>query len=96
MVKTSRPIAPTPVALMVQYQRIGRELMLLQSFRGTDCTLDLWPQFRAIKLEDAVVTPESRIATAATLTELQGRIERKRGITIRPECLTNPLADGCQ
>jgi len=90
-----KPTAPTATALMVSYQRIGRELMRLQSFRGTDCTLDLWPTFRSIKLDTALATPESRTQTAATLSEIATRIERKRGITLRQECLTNPLASEC-
>jgi hypothetical protein len=91
----ARAIVPNATALMVSYQRIGRELMQLQSFRGTECTLDLWPTFRAIKLDTALATPEARAQTAATLTEMASRIERKRGITLRPECLSNPLAAEC-
>jgi hypothetical protein len=91
----TRAPVPTATALMVSYQRIGRELMQLQGFRGTECTLDLWPTFRAIKLDTALATPEARAQTAATLAEIASRIERKRGITIRPECLSNPLAAEC-
>jgi hypothetical protein len=95
-VTSVKPAAvPTANALMVTYQRVGRELMLLQGFRGTDCTLDLWPTFRAIKLDVALATPEARAQTAATLAEIQGRIDRKRGISVRKECLDNPLAPEC-
>jgi hypothetical protein len=89
------PPAPTENAVLVHYQRIGRELFRLQQLRGTECTLDLWPRFRAIKLEQDTATPEARIAMAAMLTEIQHKIERKRGITIRQECLDNPLAAEC-
>jgi hypothetical protein len=88
--------APTPNAVMTRYQRIGRDIIQLQNFRGTECTLELWKTFRAIKLDDATSTTANRIATAATLQELQVRIDRKRGITIRQECLDNPLASDCQ
>jgi hypothetical protein len=81
---------------MTRYQRIGRDIIQLQNFRGTECTLELWKTFRAIKLDDATSTTANRIATAATLQELQVRIDRKRGITIRQECLDNPLASDCQ
>ena len=92
------PVAPAPTAsaVMMSYQRIGRDIIQLQSFRGTECTLELWKTFRAIKLEEATATTASRIATAATLQELSVRIDRKRGITIRQECLDNPLAPECQ
>ena len=88
--------APTPNAVMTSYQRIGRDIIQLQNFRGTECTLELWKTFRAIKLEDATSTIANRIATAATLQELQVRIDRKRGITIGQDCLDNPLAPQCQ
>lgn len=87
--------APTANAVMTHYQRVGREIMQLQNFRGTECTLELWKTFRAIKLEEATATKESRIATAATLQELQTRIARKKGITVKQECLDNPLAGDC-
>ncbi len=98
--KPSAPVkaepAPTANAVMMSYQRTGRDIAQLQNFRGTECTLELWKTFRAIKLADATATPATRIATATTLQELQVRIDRKRGITIRQECLDNPLAVECQ
>lgn len=87
--------APSANAVMTHYQRVGREIIQLQNFRGTECTLELWKTFRAIKLEDATATKEARIATAATLQELQTKIARKKGITVKQECLDNPLAGDC-
>lgn len=87
--------APTVNAVMTTYQRIGRDIIQLQKFRGTECTLELWKTFRTIKLDEATATAESRIATAATLHQLQQKISRKRGITISQECLDNPLAGEC-
>jgi hypothetical protein len=52
--------------------------------------------FRTIKIEAGVATASSRSVIAATLTELQERIERMRGITIHQTCLDNPLAAECQ
>lgn len=89
------PQAPTANAVLVHYQRIGRDLFRLQQLRGTECTLDLWPRFRAIKLDQDTATPEARVAMAATLTDIQHKIERKRGIIIRQECFDNPLAADC-
>jgi hypothetical protein len=87
--------APTATAIMTHYQRVGREIMQLQSFRGTECTLELWKAFRSIKIDEATATKESRIVTAAILQDIQQKISRKKGITISQQCLDNPLADGC-
>jgi hypothetical protein len=87
---------PSTTAVLVQYQRIGRDLRLLQELRGTECTLELWPRFRAIKLDEATATAEARAQTSATLDEIQLKIERKRGIILHQECLDNPLAAECQ
>jgi len=94
--KEATPPAPSAQTVMTHYQRVGRDIMQLQNFRGTECTLELWKTFRTIKLDDATATAEARIATAATLQDLQVKIDRKRGITIRQECLDNPLAAECQ
>lgn len=89
------PAAPTSTAVMMSYQRIGRDIMQLQNFRGTECTLELWKTFRAIKLDTDLATPEARALTSATLTEIQSRIDRKRGISVKQECLNNPLSPEC-
>lgn len=94
---------PAPVseeALALQYQRVGHELAELLAKRGAghalDQCLDLDAQFRTIKIGEALATPESRIAAAATLTELHDRILRWQGIQLARECLDNPLAKQCQ
>lgn len=90
------PKAPTAIAIVVDYQRVGHDLLELQDQRGVlDCG-DLMPRFRAIKLEQAVATQATRIATAATLAEIATKIERLRGIKVHAACLDNPLAAGCQ
>jgi len=89
------PKIPTAISVTVDYQRVGRDLLKLQDQRGKfDCG-DLVPQFRAIKLDEAVATPASRIATAQTLAEIATKIVRLRGIKIEADCLHNPLAEGC-
>ena len=92
---TRAPKVPTAVAVIVDYQRVGHDLLELQEQRGFfDCG-DLMPRFRAIKLEAALATPASRSATAATLAEIATKIVRLRGIQIEEACLHNPLAAGC-
>jgi hypothetical protein len=89
------PAAPTAVSVIVEYQRVGRDLLQLQDQRGANECGDLMPRFKAIKLEQAVATTASRIATAATLSEIAAKIERLRGVTVQRPCLDNPLAEGC-
>jgi hypothetical protein len=92
---TKKPAVPATTALMVDYQRVGRDIMQLQNLRGSDCTAELYRLFRTIKIDDAVATPEARVAMAATLQELQSKLQRQKGVTVSQECLDNPLAPGC-
>jgi hypothetical protein len=82
--------------IVVEYQRVGRDLAKLQNDRGTDKVLDLWPTFKAIKLSEQCKTIEGRLDLEGTLKQLRARIDRRRGITISAECLNNPLAAQCQ
>ena len=73
--------------LLQQYQRVGRELLLLANEQREEpgienpkaCCTELRNTFRSIKISEAVATVESRAATAALLDELRGKIERVRG-----------------
>jgi hypothetical protein len=92
-------------ALLTQYQRVGRELILLSKDRGAQIGVEtedakaacaeMQATFRAIKISEAVATPASRAETADLLTELHGKIERLRGIALTADCLNNPLAKDC-
>jgi hypothetical protein len=86
----------TEPELVLEYQRVGRDIAKLQSDRGTDKVLDLWPRFRAIKLKEQCKTPEGRLDLEGTLKQLRSHIDRRRGITISSECKNNPLAAECQ
>jgi len=89
------PKVPSAVQVIVDYQRVGHDLLELQEQRGKfDCG-DLMPRFRAIKLDADLATPAGRIATAATLADISSKIERLRGVKVHAECLDNPLAAGC-
>ena len=87
--------APTAVVVLVEYQRVGRELLKLQETRGTETCRDLWKHFRGLHIEQAVQTTESRAAAFDELVELRARVERQRGIDVSAECLHNPLAASC-
>lgn len=86
----------TEAELVLEYQRVGRDIAKLQNDRGTDKVLDLWPTFKAIKLKEACKTTETRLNLEGTLKQLRSHIERRRGITISAECMNNPLAAACQ
>jgi len=89
------PKVPTAMSVIVDYQRVGHDLLELADQRGVFDIGDLMPRFRAIKLDAALATPAARIATAATLAEIATKIERLRGIKVEAQCLHNPLAAGC-
>lgn len=92
---TKAPKPPTSVSLIVEYQRVGHDLLRLEAQRGRfDCG-DLMVRFRAIKLDQDLATPAGRIATATTLAEIASKIERLRGVSVHRDCLHNPLAAGC-
>ncbi|HSD90313.1 MAG TPA: hypothetical protein VLB44_22440 [Kofleriaceae bacterium] len=85
-----------PAAVLLRYQRVGRELLELQNLRGAFLCTDLWLDFRAIKLSEAMSTPESRVDTLDELVYLHDRIERMKGMDVTRECLANPLAESCK
>jgi len=92
-------------ALLTQYQRVGRDLMLLSNEWRAQIGLetegarmsceDLTATFRSIKLDDALKTAASRAETAALLAEVHERIQRLRRVALSQECLSNPLAKDC-
>jgi hypothetical protein len=86
----------TEKELVLEYQRVGRDIAKLQNDRGTDKVLDLWPTFKAIKLSEQCKTAEGRLNLEGTLKQLRTHIDRRRGITISAECMNNPLAAECQ
>src|SRR4051812_42818008 len=50
--KAAKPVAEpatTDSTLLVEYQRIFRELKKLEDLRGADCVRDLWAEYREIK-----------------------------------------------
>lgn len=61
---------PSSDEVIAQFQRVGHELLQLQQRSGDDATAALWPKFRAIDLDAALVTPASRKAALALLSEL--------------------------
>lgn len=83
-------------ALLLAYQRVGRELALLKQSRGTSATLDLYDVFHAIHVETASTTAASRAEATQTLQWIHEQIDRRKGIDLDDACLHSPLARGCQ
>jgi hypothetical protein len=90
--------------LSTQYQRIGRDLMLLQRERQSAVGVEteaaklscneMQAQFKLIKVSEAT-TPESRVTAMVLLLQLRAKIDRLRGVALSQECLNNPLAKDC-
>lgn len=100
-----KPLAIPTNALLVQYQRVGRELLLLSNdqrakigVETADAKLacaELQELFESIKLDTALKTTESRAEAAAVLADLHAKVQRLRGVELSAECLNNPLAKDC-
>jgi serine/threonine-protein kinase len=82
--------------LLTQYQRIGHDLMELRRTHATPATAEMWQQFRALKIEPALASANTRASAEATLRQLREKIERHKGVAVSDACRMNPLADGCK
>jgi serine/threonine protein kinase len=63
--------APTANALAALYGSVGRELNSLDSAKGDDATIDLWPRYRWIRINDSIRTPDKRLLAAEMLGRLR-------------------------
>jgi len=70
--------APSASDVAALYGVVGRALGQLQQAKGSDATIDLWPRFRYIRINDAIVTPDSRRDTQKLLRELQRDVDARR------------------
>jgi serine/threonine-protein kinase len=71
--------APPPSAAEVAtlYGVVGRELKALDAARGMDATLELWPRYRWIRINEWIATPERRATIAQELTRLRTDIKSR-------------------
>ncbi len=73
------PAEPTSASVAELYASVGRAMSHLQQTHGQDVTFDLWPRFRHIRINEAMMSKAQRVATTHTLTVLQRDIaERMR------------------
>jgi serine/threonine-protein kinase len=70
--------SPTAAHVAALYGSVGRSLGHLQQTKGSDATIDLWPRFRHIRINDAITTAESRVTTQSALRKLQKDIDARR------------------
>ena len=66
---TSEP--PTATTLAALYGSVGRELKSLDAHQGEDATIDLWPRYRWIRINESIVTPDKRQRAADMLARLR-------------------------
>lgn len=92
----TKPVADPTTELVVEYQRVGHELVLLQNHRGRDAAKDLWLDLHTIDLDKGLMTPEGRANAALTLAEIHDKVERRHGVEISKACQHNPIAAGCE
>ena len=62
--------APSAREVATLYGSVGRELSTLEQTHGMGATIDLWPRYRWIRINDAIGTPESRVKTTVMLQRL--------------------------
>lgn len=80
--------------LLRRYQRVGRELLMLQRSNAA-ATAELSAHFRSINIHAAVANVRAQKDAAALLTNLERAIERNRRVEISEACRNAPLAAGC-
>ncbi|HEY5924948.1 MAG TPA: hypothetical protein VIV11_24875, partial [Kofleriaceae bacterium] len=69
----SAAAAPAPSAVDVAklYGALGRELKALEATKGMDATIELWPRYRWIRINEWITTPERRAHIADLLERLR-------------------------
>ncbi len=61
-------------AVATLYGTVGRELKMLDEKRGADIAQPLWQRFRVLRINDALQTPEKRVAAERLLAQLRKEI----------------------
>ena len=67
------PAGPVPNASDIAklYGATGRELKALEAKKGMDSTIELWPRYRWIRINEWITTPERRTQVAQILERLR-------------------------
>ena len=67
----ARAKPPTAAEVAALYGALGRELKSLETEKGMQATLDLWPRYRWIRINDWIATPERRAEATQFLERLR-------------------------
>jgi serine/threonine protein kinase len=75
----SAPIALPPSASDVAklYGAVGRELKALDDLKGMDATIELWPRYRWIRINEWITTPQRRAQITQELERLRADIKAR-------------------
>jgi hypothetical protein len=64
-------VPPSASEIAKLYGATGRELKALETAKGMESTLELWPRYRWIRINDWIATPERRAQVAQILERLR-------------------------
>jgi serine/threonine protein kinase len=67
--------APTAAEVAKLYGVLGRELKSLDAKKGMDATIELWPRYRWIRINEWITTPERRAQITRELERLRADIK---------------------
>jgi serine/threonine protein kinase len=62
---------PTAAEVAKLYGAVGRELKTLDAKKGMEATIELWPRYRWIRINEWIATPERRVQIAQELERLR-------------------------
>jgi hypothetical protein len=62
---------PTAADVAKLYAVVGRELSTLEATKGMEATIDLWPRYRWIRINEWITTPERRSHVSGLLERLR-------------------------
>lgn len=68
--------ASTAAEVATLYAVVGRELSALEAAKGMDATIDLWPRYRWIRINEWISTPERRAHIGELLERLRADVKR--------------------
>jgi serine/threonine protein kinase len=78
--RVEQPAIPAASASEVAqlYARVGRMLKAYERDRGMEATIDYWPRYRWIRINEAIATPEKRNETFKMLSRLRRDLDTGR------------------
>jgi serine/threonine protein kinase len=78
--RVQQPAIPAPSATEVAqlYAQVGRALKAYEQTHGMDATIDYWPRYRWIRINEAIATAEKRNETFKMLTRLRRDLDTGR------------------